>query len=948
MPINTTDPTVFGTTVLIGDTGFGGSPPILTEVSGIPIAAALEVQSELGAFVLPRMTDPEMQALFPVVDGMIVYNSTHTAPYSHQGGNWAPLGSGGSGSVTSITQGANIVLTPSPISTTGSVALNTTLTGLISATIDVVTISNAGIVSTSPSFRITASAAISDLNLTSSSNIFLNTGTAGSGTIGVTNGSRLALYNNATSAFVALRASPTLASSASYILPSTIPSINGQVLSSDTSGNMSWITSGTGTVTSITAGSNLTGGTITTNGTIALSNAISGLTSISSGNVTMNTNGISSTALLNLNSSANISIASNAGGNNTTIILSNTSWSVNQPLNLLPRFGTTANQIFFYNGAGTGVTSISANQTQPATSIAYTFPTTAPASNGQVLSATTAGAMSWVNQSSGSGTVTSIAPGASGNITMSPNPITTTGTVDLNSTLSGITQANIGGFVYDNFGINIPTGGPVSTININSNPGAGGIIRTIGPLFVDASSTFNTTQGLRLTNGQPPSSATYNALYTSNSQASNISYVWPLTAPTGTQVLSGVVSGSFVNMSWANAGSGTVTSITASGPNLTGGTITSTGTIGLNPVLAGLTSAQIGGSNYTNTGISSAVNYIISSSTSNLSFVPAAGFSNQSFGPLDVVPLSGAAYPLRMWDNAGTNYVSLISPATLSQNYSYILPNAYPAAANATLISGTSGTMAWTSQIYDTSNAGTNSLFYGSLSGSLSVTGNFNTAVGIRSLANITSGGFNTSLGNSSGISLSTGSNNTLIGLSSGAALTSGSDNTGCGASTLINCTGSQNSVFGSLAMHDATTCSNNSLFGFRVLHYITTSASLNTAVGNQIGDNASIVSCNTSSYFGANGGPSVNNLTNSGTFGYNTSIAVSNAINLGNACNIGISQPSPAYTLHMAAISGSCTIFLANSTTPATPTGGGILFVASGALNYIGSSGTITVIAPA
>lgn len=40
--------------------------------------------------------------------------------------------------------------------------------------------------------------------------------------------------------------------------------------------------------------------------------------------------------------------------------------------------------------------------------------------------------------------------------------------------------------------------------------------------------------------------------------------------------------------------------------------------------------------------------------------------------------------------------------------------------------------------------------------------------------------------------------------------------------------------------------------------------------------------------------------------------------------------------------------MFMANSTAPATPTGGGILYVESGALKYIGSSGTISTIAPA
>jgi hypothetical protein len=40
--------------------------------------------------------------------------------------------------------------------------------------------------------------------------------------------------------------------------------------------------------------------------------------------------------------------------------------------------------------------------------------------------------------------------------------------------------------------------------------------------------------------------------------------------------------------------------------------------------------------------------------------------------------------------------------------------------------------------------------------------------------------------------------------------------------------------------------------------------------------------------------------------------------------------------------------MFLANQTAPATPTGGGVMYVEGGALKYKGSSGTVTTIAPA
>ncbi len=44
----------------------------------------------------------------------------------------------------------------------------------------------------------------------------------------------------------------------------------------------------------------------------------------------------------------------------------------------------------------------------------------------------------------------------------------------------------------------------------------------------------------------------------------------------------------------------------------------------------------------------------------------------------------------------------------------------------------------------------------------------------------------------------------------------------------------------------------------------------------------------------------------------------------------------------------GTGPTFIANQTEPATPAGGGLLYVEAGALKYKGSSGTVTVIAPA
>lgn len=76
---------------------------------------------------------------------------------------------------------------------------------------------------------------------------------------------------------------------------------------------------GTGTVTSITAGANLTGGTITTTGTIALSPILTGLTSVQVGNLSLATNTITSTenhsVVIQPDGSGNVLLSTLGGGN---------------------------------------------------------------------------------------------------------------------------------------------------------------------------------------------------------------------------------------------------------------------------------------------------------------------------------------------------------------------------------------------------------------------------------------------------------------------------------------------------------------------------------------------------------------------------------------------------------------------------------------------------------
>lgn len=116
MPINLVSPTCLTTGILVADSVSvaGGSPdgvPTITKVGGVPIAAALEVQSTLGAFVLPRMTTAQKTALSAnltvkqLVPGMQVFDTDLNAVSTYANGGWS----------TGASQEANLALTAANI-----------------------------------------------------------------------------------------------------------------------------------------------------------------------------------------------------------------------------------------------------------------------------------------------------------------------------------------------------------------------------------------------------------------------------------------------------------------------------------------------------------------------------------------------------------------------------------------------------------------------------------------------------------------------------------------------------------------------------------------------------------------------------------------------------------------------------------------------------------------
>lgn len=227
---------------------------------------------------------------------------------------------------------------------------------------------------------------------------------------------------------------------------------------------------------------------------------------------------------------------------------------------------------------------------------------------------------------------------------------------------------------------------------------------------------------------------------------------------------------------------------------------------------------------------------------------------------------------------------------------------------NALQLANTSGALAIGAGALGSLTSGSGNLAVGVNALLSNTSGSENTAVGDRPLFSNTTGGGNVAVGGLS-LFLCTGNNNTAYGTSAAFHVTAGASNVGVGASALgAVSTGS---------------------FNIHVGNYMTSGAGFTTGSNNiQIGHDQQIYAASTS------------NTLNIGNLIFGTNVQTGATIAGG---NVGINTPDQFG-------SGLGVIGIANAgTIPTTnPSGGGVLFVSTGALCYRGSSGTVTVIAPA
>lgn len=193
-------------------------------------------------------------------------------------------------------------------------------------------------------------------------------------------------------------------------------------------------------------------------------------------------------------------------------------------------------------------------------------------------------------------------------------------------------------------------------------------------------------------------------------------------------------------------------------------------------------------------------------------------------------------------------------------------------------------------------NTGNSNTFLGSNTG-INITANHNTFLGFETGKANTSGTYNLFVGRGAGTTNTTGSYNVYVGPDAGFNMLDGSLNTFLGFNAGKNGTSMTSGTLLGNKAGENTTGDFNTFLGERAGQTVTTGTE-NTMVGRTTGQTNVTGSRITLLGHGANVGADA--LTNATAIGYNATVSASNALVLGNGANVGIGVNAPAVKFHV------------------------------------------------
>lgn len=282
--------------------------------------ALVELNSTTGVLLLSRLTNAEISALATPINGMITYNEDANTFSAYQNGGWVNLGAGGSGTVTSIAAGPFLSTGGGPITAAGTISVSNstanTLLGFDNGGVPANVTANSFVSIASNHIGLVATSTHSTLLGFRStdgvtSNITLGANLSMSGTVLNAASGNVGTVTSVATDNIFLTGGPisttgtiSVISDTDYAnkllgwlgngMPTVVSAGSGIVI---VDGVISVEAGGAGTVTSVATGTGLTGGPITTTGTISIANTTITPRSYSFPVVTFNAQGQATSAI---------------------------------------------------------------------------------------------------------------------------------------------------------------------------------------------------------------------------------------------------------------------------------------------------------------------------------------------------------------------------------------------------------------------------------------------------------------------------------------------------------------------------------------------------------------------------------------------------------------------------------------------------------------------------